>query len=145
MDLFDLDLVTILAAYLFWSCGGLAAGFFAFGQGFLIDIFSGGMHGLFTSIYLVSFGGVYLGSLFFNLQDPRGQFVIIFLAVLLTKIVFLIILKMFAAQVTLDESSFWMLGASTVGTGLAAPVLFYLLNRMKPAVAKGRQEASEGI
>ncbi len=37
---FDADLVTIMVAYLFVSYGKSGAGFFAFAQGFLIDIFS---------------------------------------------------------------------------------------------------------
>ena len=37
LEFFDLDLLTIITAYLFLSYGQTAAGTFAFGQGFLID------------------------------------------------------------------------------------------------------------
>ena len=65
-----LDLLTIITAYLFLSYRKMVAGSFAFFQGLLIDIFSGGMHGLYTSLYLSVFGGIYLGSRFFDLQQP---------------------------------------------------------------------------
>lgn len=72
LNLADLDLLTIIIAYLFLFYGQTATVIFAFGQGILIDLFSGGLHGLFTFLYLCVFGGVYLGSQFFNLQHPRG-------------------------------------------------------------------------
>ena len=75
-DLLDMDLLIIMMSYLFLSYGTIAAVGFAFGQGLLVDIFSGGLHGLFTTLYLVLFAWIYLGSRIFNPRDPKGQAII---------------------------------------------------------------------
>ena len=82
---FNVDLVIILIVYLLISYGEMGAGIFAFGQGLLIDIFSGGLLGLFTLLYLIIFLGMKLGSSSFNLLAVRGQIFIISLAVLIIK------------------------------------------------------------
>jgi hypothetical protein len=69
--LFNLDLLTIMIAYLFLLYGGTIAATFAFGQGFLIDLFSGGLDGLFALLYLSVFGGIYLGSLISKIRKDR--------------------------------------------------------------------------
>ena len=83
LDFFDLDFLVILTAYLFMAFGQISAGVFALGQGFLIDVFSGGLHGLFTAAYLSVFFVLLLGSRFFNLLNLKGQIIIVSLSVLL--------------------------------------------------------------
>ncbi len=143
-DLFDLDLLTIITAYLFLVYGQTGAGIFAFGQGLFIDLFSGGLHGLFTFLYLCIFGGIYLGSRFFNLQDPKGQVVLIFLAILLEKIMFFVLLTVFSQEITFSISFLWISGASAIGTALVAPLFFYLFNRLRAiAFENGRNASTE--
>jgi len=129
-DFFDLDLLTIITAYLFLSYGQTAAGTFAFGQGFLIDIFSGGLHGLFSFICIAVFGAIFLSCRFFDLQTPKGQVIIVSLAVLFKKILFLFVLVLFPPKVAFTGSFLWISGASAIITGLLATVIFYLFDRL---------------
>ena len=130
-DIFDPDLLTIITAYLFLSYGQTSSGAFAFGQGFLIDLFSGGLHGLFTFLYLGVFGAIYLGCRFFDLQSPKGQVSIVFLAVLFKKILFLFVLVLFSPEVAFEGPFFLISGTSAIITGLLATIIFYLFNRLR--------------
>ncbi len=131
LNLADLDLLTIIIAYLFLFYGQTATAMFAFGQGILIDLFSGGLHGLFTFLYLCVFGGVYLGSQFFNLQHPRGQMIIIALAVLLKKAMFFMMLTVFYHRLAFSKDFLWVSGFLVLGTGLISPILFYLFDCLR--------------
>ncbi|MBE9571364.1 MAG: hypothetical protein IMF11_12095 [Proteobacteria bacterium] len=131
MNLADLDLLTIIIAYLFLFYGQTATVIFAFGQGILIDLFSGGLHGLFTFLYLCVFGGVYLGSQFFNLQHPRGQMIIVALAVLLKKVMFFMMLTVFYHRLAFSKDFLWVSGFLVLGTGLISPILFYLFDCLR--------------
>jgi len=131
LNLADLDLLTIIIAYLFLFYGQTATVMFAFGQGILIDLFSGGLHGLFTFLYLCVFGGVYLGSQFFNLQHPRGQMIIVALAVLLKKVMFFMMLTVFYHRLAFSTEFLWVSGFLVIGTGLISPILFYLFDCLR--------------
>jgi len=131
LNLADLDLLTILIAYLFLFYGQAATVVFAFGQGIVIDLFSGGLNGLFTFLYLCIFGGVYVGSQFFNLQHPRGQMIIVALAVMLKKMMFFIMLTVFYHRLAFTKDFLWVSGFLVVGTGLITPILFYLFNCLR--------------
>ena len=82
------DLMTIFVAYIFLFYGGTAAGASAFGQGLLIDLFSGGVHGLFTMLYSCVFVTVSLASRSLNLNGTKGQIIIVSVAVLIKKSLF---------------------------------------------------------
>ena len=131
LNLTDLDLLTIIIAYLFLFYGQTATVIFAFGQGILIDLFSGGLHGLFTFLYLCVFGGVYLGSQFFNLQHPRGQMIIVAMAVLLKKVMFFMMLTVFYHRLAFSKDFLWVSGFLVIGTGLISPILFYLFDCLR--------------
>jgi len=131
VGVFDLDLLTVLTAYIFLCCGPVQAGAFAVGQGLLIDIFSGGFYGLFAFIYLMVFLGIYLASLFFDIQTVKGEMIIIGLAVFLKNLLFLVVLSLFSGSVVINR---WFLSASLIsiiGTGLITPFLFSLLHRLR--------------
>ena len=129
----DLDLLVILIAYLFLHYGKSAVCIFAFGQGLLVDIFSGGMHGLFTLLYLSSFGAIYLGSQFINLHEIKGQLFIVFLAVSFEKAVCLVVFTLGGGN---PSVFYWQSCVSAIGTGAIAPLLFSLLNRLTRAFHK---------
>ena len=131
LDYLDLDLLTIITAYLFLSYGHIAAGTFAFGQGFLIDLFSGGLHGLFSMICVGVFVAIYLGCRFFDLQTPKGQVTLISLAVIFKKVLFLFALVLFSPKITFTGPFLWISLASAMITGLMATVIFYLFNRLR--------------
>ena len=141
-DLFDLDFLIIITAYLFLYYGQTPASIFAFGQGLLIDFFSAGLHGLFAFLYLSVFVGIYLGSRFFNLQEPRGHVLLISLAVLLKKGLFLMVLSAFFLEVFFSKSFLWLSGASAIATGLIAPGIFYMFDRLRAIISKETRDAS---
>jgi hypothetical protein len=131
VSFFNLDLLTILMAYLFLSFGRIQAGAFALGQGLLIDIFSSGLHGLFAFLYLSIFCGIYLGSLFFNLQTAKGQIMIVSSAIFFKSIVLLTVLSLFSNSIVFSKSFLSASAISIIGTGLITPILFILFNRLR--------------
>ena len=128
LKMFDVDLIIIIIVYLLIYYGETGAGIFAFGQGLLIDIFSGGIPGLFTLLYLIIFLCIKLGSLPLDLLSTGGQVVIIFLAVLLKKVLMIIFLHLFSLDIAFSSSDFLLFVSSAVCSGLIAPFLFYLFN-----------------
>jgi len=129
--LMGLDILIILTAYLFLLYGQTAAGIFAFGQGFLMDLFSGGLDGLFVFLYLSAFWGMCLSSRFFNLKDAKGQAIIISIAVVMKKTIFFVVLILFSQNTVFSNSYLWVSGAAAIITGLIAPLLFYLFDRLR--------------
>lgn len=133
-ELFVPDLLAIETAYVFCLFGNMAACIFALWQGVFIDLFSGGMHGLFTLLYLSVFGGISFGSRFFNLQSPKGQFVILVIAVATKKIFLLSMLAAFSRHVIFPYSFWWAALGSILCTGLITPLLFCFLDYLKAVV-----------
>ena len=127
-DLLDMDLLVILMSYLFLYFGNIAAVTFAFSQGLLVDIFSGGLRGLFTTLYFVLFAWIYLGSRIFNPRDPKGQAIIVSLGIFLKKVLFLSITAVFSLELYVSIHFLWISSISIVVTGLMAPLLFYIFN-----------------
>jgi hypothetical protein len=145
LDFFDLDFLVILTAYLFLAFGQISAGVFALGQGFLIDVFSGGLHGLFTAAYLSVFFVLLLGSRFFNLLNPKGQIIIVSLSVLLKNAVLLILFHIFSQDVVYSQALLLISFFSICVTGLTAPLFFQLFNHLRgiPARMVGRASPDE--
>jgi len=141
-DLLDLDLLTIIIGYLFLAYGPLAAGIFAFGQGLVADLLAGGLEGVSTAVYLGVFGTVYLGRRFFDLEGPKGQFIIVSLAVLVKKGLFLALLFSFALNLVMPERYAVLILGSALITGLASPVAFHLFGRLKSALSRERPKGS---
>ena len=130
---FTPDLLTILIAYLFLFYSQPVTGTFAFFQGLLIDLFSGGLHGLYAALYLSVYGGIYLGSRFFDLQHPQGQFILAGMAVLLKQALFFLGLTIFSYHMTSPDAFIGSSFASAVLTGVSAPIAFYLFDWLRNA------------
>lgn len=130
IDLFDIDFLTILTAYLFFPFGPVAAGIFALGQGLLIDVFSGGLKGLFTASYLVVFFSILVGSRFFNLLNPKGQFLIVSLSVLIKNVLLLTLLHIFSWNIVFSKTFLWVSIISVCGSGFIAPFLFKMFDQL---------------
>ena len=130
-DPFDVDFLAIMIAYLFFALGGVYAGIFAFSQGVLVDIFSSGMHGLFSLLYLAVFVGIYVGSALLNLGESKGQMVIVSGAILLKAILFLAMVYLFTKTLVLHKDYLWNTGFSIALSALLTPVAFSLLNRIR--------------
>ncbi len=143
LGLLDVDLVLIIMTYLLVVYGETGAGIFALSQGLLIDIFSGGLLGLFTLLYLTVFLAMNLGSRLFDLRSARGQVIVIALAVLLKGTLLICFLNIFPLEITIPSSVLWALAASAVCSGLIGPFVFYLLTHLKDVVIRGIRETSE--
>lgn len=128
--LFGPDFLTILMVYLFLFHGHTVAVTFAFSQGFLIDLFSGGLHGLYTALYLIVFAAISISARFFNLLNITVQIFVVLLAVLLKDMLFLVMLKAFSPDINITKSFLLTSGAFAVVTALIAPIVFYLFNRL---------------
>ena len=129
-SLFDVDLVTMTLAYLILSYGGIRAGVFALGLGLLKDLFTAGLLGLFTIIYLLAYFIIQLGSRLFDLHSAGGQMIIISLTVFLERMIFLLLIYLFAFEVDLSTSNLGTFVTTAIYSGLLAPILFYFFNRL---------------
>lgn len=136
----DVDLVTIVMAFLLVSCSQSGACIFAFGQGLLIDIFSAGLLGLFTLIYMTVFLGINLGSRFFHLHSPRGLFLLITLVVLMKEILVTGLLGAFSFEIAASSSTLLSRISSALCSGIMAPLVFYALSSLKRFLGKSVEE-----
>ncbi|UCF57624.1 MAG: hypothetical protein JSW15_03925 [Deltaproteobacteria bacterium] len=143
LDLFDVDLVIIIITYLLVIYAQTGAGIFALSQGLLIDIFSGGLLGLFTLLYLTVFLGINLGSRLFDFRSVRGQVIIISLAVLLKGVLLISFLNIFSLDFQVSPSVFWVFATSAVCSGLIGPLVLYILNYLNTLIAGGAEGVSE--
>lgn len=140
------DILTIVTAFLFLRYGQFATVSFAFGQGLLIDLFSGGLYGLFAFLYLMVYCCIFLGYRFFNLHQAKGQMVIIALTVLVKKTLFLMMIIIFYQNAAVSHRFVWLSVLSAAVTGFVAPVIFYLFNSLRARCAEdARTLSSEGI
>lgn len=124
---FDVDIVIILIVFLSIYYSETGAGIFAFGQGLITDIFSGGVLGLFTLIYLFIFLSIRQASRPLDLLSPGGQVVVVFMAVILKEFMMIILLHLFSLEVSLSPMNYLSFFVSAVCTGLIAPFLFYII------------------
>ena len=143
LSLFDVDLVIIIMTYLLVVYGETEAGIFALSQGLLIDVFSGGLLGLFTLLYLIVFLSINLESRFFDLRSARGQVIVISLTVLLKGFLLITFLNIFTLRIHISSLALWAFAASAACSGLIGPVLFYLFNHLKSFLIRGIRETSE--
>ena len=143
LSLFDVDLVIIIMTYLLVVYGETGAGIFALSQGLLIDVFSGGLLGLFTLLYLSVFLSINLGSRFFDLRSARGQVIVISLAVLLKGFLLITFLNIFTLRIHISSLALWAFAASAACSGLIGPVVFHLFNHLKYFLIRVMRETSE--
>ena len=136
LEFADLDLVTILIAYLWIHYGQTGAGLFALGQGVMMDLFSGGMMGLFALLYLAVFLAIQMGSRFFHLQSFRGLMILIVLAVLSRQLMLLGLLELFSFPIHFSWHTYVSFGISAFVSGILAPPCFSLLNHVDLFVEK---------
>ncbi len=128
LKLIDVDIVIVLIVYLLMFYGEMSVAIFAFGQGLIIDIFSGGILGLFALLYLIVFFGIRIASRPLDIHSIRGQIAVINVAVLLKSILMVLFIHIFSMEITLSFFDFLVFIFSAICSGLLAPVIFYLLN-----------------
>jgi len=129
-NIFNVDLVAIIIAYLLVFYGQTGAGIFAFGQGLLIDTFSVGLPGLFTFLYLIIFLGINIGSRLLDLGSAMGQIIIISLAVLLKEVLFVVFIDLLSLETTVTPYVFLAFSISALFSGLITPFLFAFFNQI---------------
>jgi hypothetical protein len=128
---FDMDLGTTMIAYVMISFGSSWAGVFALGQGIIVDLFSAGPLGLSPLLYLSVFLSIQWGCRFFDIHSPKGQMILVCIAVSLKSSILLLLLSVFTPSVGGSTSVMVLLGASAAATGLVSPVCFHVLNRLR--------------
>ena len=138
---FNMDLVIVFIVYLFIFHGDTSACIFALGQGLLIDVFSGGILGLFTLVYVLFFIGVKFGSYPFHLHSFEGQIIFISLASLMKEFLVLLFMNLFSFEISFSFTAFTLLFASSIFTGLLAPVIFFILHKINSLLASPSEEA----
>jgi rod shape-determining protein MreD len=116
--------------YIFVFYGETGAGIYAFFMGLVIDVFSGGITGLFTLLYLMIFIGLKLGSRPFHLFSPGGQIIVISLAVILKEILIIIFFRLFSLESIFSLQILLKLTLSSIFTGLIGSIVIFLLNQM---------------
>ena len=142
VGILDVDLITLLTGYLFLSFGRIQAGIFALGQGLLMDVFSAGPKGLFAFVHIGVFWGIYLGALLFNFQTARGQVMIVSLTVLFKNAMWEALSAFFFGNLVLSLSSLYRAAISILGSGLLAPLLYAMFDRMR-GLRAGEEDAPD--
>lgn len=137
---FDIDFGTAMIGYILISYGSTWAGVFALGQGILVDLFSVGPVGLFSLLYLTVFLSILGGCRFFDLHSPRGQVILISVAVYLKALFLLLLLLVFSFEIPSSSAFLILFGASAVLTGILSPFFFHFLYLLKRLMIKGLQE-----
>lgn len=130
----DTDLIIIFTTLLVVSYGEIRVGLFAYTQGLLIDVLSGGVLGLHALIYLLVFACIKIGSHLFDLQSSRGQFIVVALAVLLKGIISMAILFIFSWQACVSKTQLLFILTSAICSGLMAHFVSYILFHFKEGI-----------
>jgi len=136
---FEVDLVTIITGYLLISHGQVWAGFFAFGQGLLMDCYSAGLVGLFTLLYMTAFLGMSIGSRFFDPNSPRSMILLVIIAVLVKGLLFMVLLNAFSFETGFRHSILLSICISAIISGLLAPFVGHVFNQMDRFFRKKRK------
>lgn len=116
--------------YIFAFYGEIGAGVYAFFMGLVIDVFSGGIAGLFTLLYLVIFIGFKLGSRPFHLFSPGGQIIVISSGVILKEILIFVFIRLFSLESMFSFHIFFKSILSALFTGLVGSIVFFFLNQL---------------
>ncbi len=146
VGVFDVDLISLLTGHLFLSVGSVQAAVFALGQGFLMDVFSVEPRGLSALAYMGVFCCIYLGSFYLNLQTAKGEVILISSLVMARWAIWGGILFFLHGGLVMDRSLAIRAGVSILGTGLLAPALFPLFDRLRGSSAQEEGETPlEGL
>lgn len=144
-DLVDVDLLTVLTAYLFLFHGFGSAGVFAFGQGVAVDLFSVGTHGVSAFAYLCVFLGLIPGSWYINLQHRGGQILLVTLVALLKKVLFFAMLRAaYSGAMEWSGPVIWISGFSVLATGIMAWPIFSILDRTAGPLEEEEESGTVG-
>jgi rod shape-determining protein MreD len=136
----DIEIVIIITVCLYAYCGETGSGIFALGQGFIMDIFSGGTWGFYTTLYLLIYLLIKFVSRPFDLFSIFGQSVVIFIAVVVKNILMVPILHIFFKSINLSFSNFLFFLISAICSAIVAPFIFYLFNSLVRFPHRAKEE-----
>ena len=131
VNFLDLDLLIIVVFYLLMRNGRTLSSGYAFVQGLFVDVLSGGTRGFFTLIYVAVFFGLQLGSRFFDPESTKGQMILVALALLLKKGLFLGMIVLFMPRAAIPGSFPIVAGGSMLMTALSAPLFFGFFDSLR--------------
>jgi len=129
-DAVGIDPICVLVAYSYLRSGVIHTAIFSFVQGLCLDIYSGGLKGLFVFLYLSEIGIIWLSCRFIDSSNPRGQILIVAMAWVTKEVLFFVLLFALDSRIVLETVVPWALVVAFLGTSLSAPVVFYFLDRV---------------
>jgi rod shape-determining protein MreD len=124
----DIDVIAIIIVYLLGRRSEAGAGIFALGQGLLMDVFSGGIWGFNTLLYVLVYLFIKVIARSFDLLSVIGQVAVTFFGVLVKDFFIIILFHAFSLNSGFSGVDSLLLLASAVCSGLAAPFIIILLN-----------------
>jgi hypothetical protein len=140
---FDVDLVAVLVAYMVARHGDSRAGGFALGMGLFTDVLSAAPLGLFSLLNLVLFLGIRLGDAFVDVGSIKGQLIIVSLAVVLKKFMFIGLLNLFSLRAAVDARILSVFLFSAVFTAMLSPAVSLGLDALGKAIGSTPPESEE--
>jgi rod shape-determining protein MreD len=126
----DIDVVVIVIVYLLGYRGEIGAGIFALGLGLFMDIYSGGHWGFYGMLYLIIFLFIRIASRPFDLFSRFGQITVIFIGVMTKGVSTALLLHLFSLNSNFSILNFLLLLISALFSGLAGPLIFFILNSL---------------
>jgi rod shape-determining protein MreD len=128
----DIDLVIVFTVY-FLASNESSPCIFAFCQGFLLDILSGGVLGLFTLLYLFVYFVIRLASHPIDLLSPVGRAAVVFIAVSAKELLMLVLLNIFSLQYEFSIDSLFYFFLSAILTSVLSVFVFHFF-KISPAM-----------
>lgn len=125
------ELSVILTVYLVVCSGPRTAGIFALFQGFLMDLLSGGIRGLFLGFHLIAFSVAVLGRNLFDIHHPKGQLIITMLSVASAKLLFLVVVILMSPNAFFAWPWAFRAASAAVVSGIVSPVIIALLQSIR--------------
>jgi len=141
----DVEVVVIIMVYMLAWGSETGAGIFALGQGLLTDIFSGGIWGFHSILYLAIFLIAKIISRPFDLLSAFGQVALISIAVMAKEFLRIPLLHLFSLNINFSFFDFLMFIISALSSGLIAPLIFYLLNSLGRLFYRAKEEFSSPL
>ena len=128
----DIDLVIVFTVY-FLASNEASPGIFAFCQGFLLDIFSGGVPGLFTLLYMLVYFSIRIASHPIDLLTPAGRAAVVFIAVIIKELLMLLFLNIFSIHYNFSADSLLTFFLSALLTSILSIFILHFF-KISPAV-----------
>ena len=134
----DIDLIIVFTVY-FLVSNESSPGIFAFCQGFFLDVFSGGVPGLFTLLYLLVYFAIRIASHPIDLLSPLGRAGIVFIAVIVKDLLMIMLLNIFSISYHFTARTGVYFVLSAVLTGILSIFIFYFF-KISPAIDSQAEE-----